>query len=94
MVATLDLLAFICLVLYLADIGPNETQVLLAGIAAVSSLVNVLYNRRNTAERRQYQAQVKDAIQNQGLVAMVPEQVVKDVQAAQAPPPAPGDQAP
>lgn len=79
---------------YLADFGPNETQVALAFIGAFSSTLTAFLVGRERRDRKVNQQRQADAIKAGGLVAMVPEQVVRDVQAAAPPPPAPGDQAP
>lgn len=90
----LHLAALVCWSVYLADIGPNETQVALALIGAIASLVNTLYLGRARHDRKKHEEDVRQAIAGRGLVAMVPEKVVRDVAQAPAPAPAKGDEAP
>lgn len=65
---------------YLADIAPGFAAVIVAIVGATASIVNTFLITSDRTERRKHQDAVRKAIDENKLVAMIPENVVRDIE--------------
>lgn len=63
-----------------ASIADNFTAVGVAVVGAIASVINTYILTRERTDRREHRENVKKAIKDGGLVAMVPERIVNEVE--------------